>query len=91
MGVSGKKLNYYICLIRAVDRLPQPVPTQSHLPALLSNYCSFIPPPSPSPLGEEGVGKGTKKPSGGSTLLMMISGIDHHIYICRLYKSIKFF
>ena len=41
-GVSGKKLNYCICLIRMVDRLSQPVPIQRHLPALPSN-CFFIP------------------------------------------------
>lgn len=41
-GVSGKKLNYCVCLIRMVDRLSQPVPIQSHLPALPSN-CFFIP------------------------------------------------
>lgn len=86
---SGKKLNYCICLIRVVDRLPSP-----SLLGVTSLPCHLIITPSfcrqQTHPGDEGKGEGTMRASLGNTLLIIISGIDP-TYICRLYKSINFF
>ena len=63
-------------------------PSLSPLRVTCQPYClmspSFLPPVPAAPppiLGEEGEGERTTRASWGSTLLMIISGIDHCIYL----------
>lgn len=59
------------CLVRAAVS-PPACPLLSHLPALPPNYTLSIP-----GRGREAAGRVLL----GSTLLVIISGIDHHIYL----------
>lgn len=70
--VSGKKLNYCFCLIRAVDRCPSLALAERHLPAL--SLITLLPHAGRG-------GKGVMQASLGSASVMIISGIDHHIYL----------